>query len=130
MKKSNKFFLTPIKSIREECKYCTVGGNKEIKKCQIIKSPLWGYRMGKRPTSDMLSVLSDYYDEVKKEKFIFTPIKAIRSNCSDCSYGPRDIRNCNIKYCSLWLYRLGKRPNDEMLKELKKYFDNERPYLG
>jgi len=49
-----------------------------------------------------------------------TPLKAIRSRCKDCSETPEEIKNCpcfenngQIEKCSLWPYRLGKRPNKE-----------------
>jgi len=41
-----------------------------------------------------------------------TPMQAIRSKCWDCANGSRrEIRLCNITYCSLWPYRMGRRPN-------------------
>ena len=121
MKEPRNKYLTPIKCIRAECKYCMAGSIKEIKECQMIKCSSWGYRMGRRPTSNMLRTLSDYFNEVKKVKFILTPIKAIRSYCSDCSYGPKDIRNCSIKTCSFWLFRLGRRPTQQMLIVLNRH---------
>lgn len=43
---------------------------------------------------------------------LLTPIKAIRAKCMDCSCGDRkEVRECRIKTCSLWPYRLGKRPH-------------------
>lgn len=42
---------------------------------------------------------------------ILTPIKAIRKNCLDCcgdSY--KEVELCEIDYCPLYPYRLGKRP--------------------
>lgn len=40
-----------------------------------------------------------------------TPIKAIRKNCLDCSGGSiKDARECVIKDCPLYDYRLGKNP--------------------
>jgi hypothetical protein len=45
---------------------------------------------------------------------ILTPIKAIRSKCLDCSCGQIvEIRNCPIKDCSLYPYRMGRRPKQE-----------------
>ena len=39
------------------------------------------------------------------------PLKAIRSKCLDCSGGqPKEIRFCSVTTCTLWPYRLGKRP--------------------
>ena len=120
MKKRENIFLTPIKSIRAECKYCMVGSSKEIRDCKIIKCPSWGYRRGRRPTVKMLESLSNFFNEKNRKKFLKTPIGAIRSYCSDCSDGPKDIRNCSIKTCALWAYRLGKRPTDKIINELRK----------
>ena len=40
-----------------------------------------------------------------------TPIQAIRAKCIDCSCGSlREVRECHIKECTLWPYRMGKRP--------------------
>lgn len=42
---------------------------------------------------------------------IFPPLKAIRLNCLDCSgYYPKQVRDCKIEWCTLWPYRMGKRP--------------------
>lgn len=41
-----------------------------------------------------------------------TPIKAIRAKCLDCSASVSgEVKNCHIKDCPLWPYRLGKNPN-------------------
>ena len=40
-----------------------------------------------------------------------TPLKAIRVKCLDCSCNQRkEVRECVIKDCSLFPYRMGKRP--------------------
>lgn len=42
-----------------------------------------------------------------------TPIKAIRAKCIDCTNGQNlEIRECPIKECPLWEYRMGHRPKD------------------
>ena len=42
---------------------------------------------------------------------ILTPLKAIRANCIDCSGGQtKEVRECVIKHCPLYPYRMGKRP--------------------
>ena len=39
------------------------------------------------------------------------PLKAMRSKCLDCSGGqPKEVRLCPIPTCTLWPYRMGKRP--------------------
>ncbi len=42
---------------------------------------------------------------------VLTPIKAMRAKCMDCTCNqPKEIRECGITNCSLWPYRMGKRP--------------------
>ena len=51
---------------------------------------------------------------------VLTPIKAIRAKCLDCSCGmAKEVRQCPIKDCPLWPYRMGKRPKND------KYIDEE-----
>lgn len=41
----------------------------------------------------------------------FTPIKAIRAKCLECSNNqPKEVRECYIPECPLFIYRLGKNP--------------------
>jgi len=43
-----------------------------------------------------------------------TPIKAIRAKCVDCTCNQvKEIRECPVTECSLYPYRLGKRPKRE-----------------
>jgi hypothetical protein len=43
-----------------------------------------------------------------------TPVKAIRAKCLDCMGGSsKEVKRCNIPDCSLFPYRLGKRPKQE-----------------
>ena len=40
-----------------------------------------------------------------------TPLKAIRAKCLDCSNDQRkEVKECPITKCPIWLYRMGKRP--------------------
>ena len=50
---------------------------------------------------------------------VLTPIKAIRAKCIDCSCGSlREVRECHMKDCTLWPYRMGKRPkNDKYIND-------------
>jgi len=42
---------------------------------------------------------------------ILRPLKAIRAKCLDCTCGSRNaVKDCTTTTCSLWPYRLGKRP--------------------
>lgn len=43
---------------------------------------------------------------------ILTPIKAIRKKCLDCSGdSSNEVKNCNLDWCPLYPYRLGRNPN-------------------
>ena len=43
-----------------------------------------------------------------------TPIKAIRAKCLECCCGQvKEVRECVIKRCALFPYRMGHRPKDE-----------------
>lgn len=46
--------FTPIKSIRLKCIECSGGSRKEAASCHITTCYLWPYRMGHRPTAEML----------------------------------------------------------------------------
>lgn len=57
-----------------------------------------------------------------------TPIKAIRMKCLDCSGGSvKEVKECPILDCSLYVYRLCKRPSDE---EKKAYIERLRKDKG
>ena len=43
---------------------------------------------------------------------VLTPIKSIRAKCIDCSGGShKEVRLCPVKDCTLYPYRMGKRPS-------------------
>ena len=42
---------------------------------------------------------------------LLTPIKAIRAKCVDCCCGNMaEVRHCPVTHCTLYPYRMGKRP--------------------
>lgn len=42
---------------------------------------------------------------------VLTPIKAIRAKCLDCCAGQvKEVRECSVRACPLFQYRMGKRP--------------------
>ena len=50
-----------------------------------------------------------------------TPMKAIRAKCIDCSGGSyKEVAQCLVTDCSLYLYRYGKRPTKEALQKQNK----------
>lgn len=45
---------------------------------------------------------------------MLTPIKAIRAKCKDCCCGQvKEIAACTVTKCSLYPYRMGRRPVKE-----------------
>lgn len=43
---------------------------------------------------------------------ILRPLKAIRTHCMDCQGNNKaEVRRCPIATCTLWPYRMGRRPN-------------------
>lgn len=47
----------------------------------------------------------------KEEMKVYTPLKAIRLKCLDCSNGSFvEVKYCPCENCTLWPYRLGHRP--------------------
>lgn len=51
---------------------------------------------------------------------IYTPLKAIRARCVDCTgryYS--EITNCDIDDCPLWPYRMGEKPEGSCLKVIR-----------
>lgn len=44
--------LTPVKAIRAKCMDCSNQQWSEVKRCPVVKCPLYPWRMGKRPKKD------------------------------------------------------------------------------
>lgn len=53
------------------------------------------------------------------QNIIKTPIKTIRAKCLQCTCNqPKEVRDCSIKDCALYPYRMGKRPKkDEIVQD-------------
>jgi hypothetical protein len=49
---------TPIESIRQKCMDCCCHQAKEVRLCEAKACPLWPYRMGKRPSPEILAELN------------------------------------------------------------------------
>ena len=59
----DKLYDTPIKAIRKKCLDCTCGQVLEIRECPVIESPLYPYRMGRRPDKATVDTLKRFYKE-------------------------------------------------------------------
>lgn len=40
-----------------------------------------------------------------------TPMQAIKAKCTECSESAREVKNCPVKDCALYPFRLGRNPN-------------------
>jgi len=61
-----------------------------------------------------LKAMVKEFEENRYETKLLTPIKSIRVKCLDCSnYQYKEVRLCPVKSCSLYPYRMGKRPAKE-----------------
>ena len=57
--------------------------------------------------------------KVETDNFFKTPVKAIRVFCLDCCCGSRtDVRMCTRLNCSLYPFRMGRRPSKEERSKL------------
>ena len=59
---------TPMRAIRAKCLDCVNGQIYEINKCHIEKCPLWIYRTGHRPKTDVEGDFSQ--SDVENEEII------------------------------------------------------------
>lgn len=49
---------------------------------------------------------------------VYTPLKAIRRKCLDCCSGQIvEVRECPVKDCTLWPYRMGHRPDKNIMED-------------
>lgn len=48
-----KRILTIEQAIRHKCIECSGGSKREVKECDIIKCPLWCYRLGKEQEKEI-----------------------------------------------------------------------------
>lgn len=56
-----------------------------------------------------------------------SPLKAIRAKCLDCTCGQAsEVKNCQIKQCSLWEYRFGKSGRTRSMTDEQKQAAAER----
>ena len=53
-----------------------------------------------------------------------TLLKAMRAYCLNCAESPKDVKNCPMADCPLYLFRFGKNPNIK-----REYTEEERKSL-
>ena len=60
---------------------------------------------------------------------VLTPVNAIRAKCLDCSCNQtKEVTECPVKNCSLYPYRLGKRPRATLESETLSLFEDYSVY--
>lgn len=58
------------------------------------------------------------------DKYIETPLKAIRKKCLDCSYyQPKEVRECTCIDCPIDPYRFGRRPSESIVDIIKQFHE-------
>lgn len=40
-----------------------------------------------------------------------TPLQSIRAYCRECAFTCKEVRNCPVSTCALWIFRMGKNPH-------------------
>lgn len=50
--------ITRGKAIRLKCLDCCCGNSAEVRRCNLVKCPLWIYRMGSEKKAKMLAVVN------------------------------------------------------------------------
>ena len=61
---------------------------------------------------------------------IYTPLKAIRRKCLDCSNGSQyEVRLCPCTDCTLWPYRLGHRPKCAPTSTVEELIDADGNFI-
>ena len=87
--------MTSRQAIRQHCLDCCLGNRAEVAACTSTACIFYPYCTGHRAEGQTM-----------------TPLKAIRAYCLDCGEPGKyiSVRNCPIKKCSLYQFRLGHNP--------------------
>ena len=59
----DKYYDTPLKSIRKRCLDCTAWQTKEVRLCPSVDCSLYPYRFGRRPNKETIHTLKRFYAE-------------------------------------------------------------------
>ena len=83
---------TPLKAIRELCRWCVHDDKEAIRECAGTTCPIHPLRMGRGVKG-------------------ISAMKSIRAKCRDCGEGTHDdVLKCAFPDCSLYPYRMGRNP--------------------
>lgn len=91
--------MTPLKAIRRYCVWCCANQPREADLCPATACDLHMYRLGKK-----FKIQS------------YSPLKAIRGRCLNCSgFSSESVKHCEFNgkkeaFCALYNYRFGKNP--------------------
>ena len=59
----DKYYETPLKSIRNKCLDCTARQPKEVRLCPSVDCSLYPYRFGRRPTKPIIDTIKEFHQE-------------------------------------------------------------------
>ena len=58
-----KLYETPLKAIRKKCLDCSYFQPSEVRRCTVIKCPIYPYRFGRRPDKATKDTLKRFREE-------------------------------------------------------------------
>jgi hypothetical protein len=120
----------PGEALRRTCLGCCNGSAYEVKNCPSRRCPLWLFRLGPKPTPEMLAevrelrmyplegqtTIGEFHDSGG------TRVRSIRYYCADCAGSRAEARKCKRVMCELHPFRNGNNPNRKMTPEQRENF--------
>ena len=121
--------LIPITAIKWFCMECTGYGKNETKLCPIYLCPFYPYRSseGKVRNTIYHDIRQKKVDKngnitIEVETVKLTPLRAIRYYCKECCGFEnlyKELTNCKMNKCPIWIYRHGNNPALSKIKKEK-----------
>ena len=72
-----EYKTNPVKAIREKCLDCCCGSTLEVKECNVVKCPIYPFRMGKNPFRQKREMTEE------QKKAIGDRLREARENSAD-----------------------------------------------
>jgi hypothetical protein len=94
--------LTPLKSVRAYCLWCSLGSSPEVRRCARERCALWPYRHGHNPKKARTGLTATYTVDTK-----MTARRAIHLYCRDCNAD--HLKDCHSPDCVLYDVRYSAR---------------------